>query len=370
MEQKDMFSGNKKLDSLFLSVAKSLQGEPPFFIWPSPFSTPAECEFYLSDDFLNGLYTDITQLKQKGYDLKNLATMLKNPSRIAQTLWPFGHVVNVDEKFKEKLIELALTIVDLISFYRRDPFNQDGRNVIWSQNEVNEFMSKSKDKIIDNRVDSFGNYKTLLSKLEGALWLYSELLYFSIHEVCKEFHGPYTLPDGKLALVREYYDLKPKFWAFTKDMPYQNIKVFEIYSGDTAIMFDFFGRLRSEKSIIHNLEGFFMFVDQKPILTYEDIKDVYKSVVEISNSGAEYVRDLSRLQIMSKFVESYYWILKPLKDALKTDWNPTRSIFDDIRNERRKEIIEQTYARFQEMSKLSPIETINIISKVFDPRYT
>ena len=367
MEQKDISTENKKLDSLFQSVARSLHGEPPFFIWPAPYSTPAECEFYLADEFLNSFYTDIVQLQRGGNDLKSIAEMLKKPSKIAQTIWPFGHVVNVNEKFRKKLIELASTIVDLLSFYRKAPFNSGGKNIIWSQNEVRKFLSDN--KIIESTDDAFKKSKMLISRLEGTLWLYSELLYFSIHEVCKEFHGPYILPDGKFVLIREYYDLKPEFWAFTKDMPYQNILMFEIYREDTDIIFDFFGKLRSEKPIIHNLEGFSVLVDQKPITTYKDIKRIYESIVRISNIGAKYAGDLSRLQIMGKFVDSYYYILKPLKDVLIKDWKPPKTILDDIKNERKKELIKQTYARFKEMSKLSPSETVNILSKVFDPRY-
>ncbi len=367
MEQKDMSMENKTLDNLFLSVAQSLMGEPPFFIWPAPHSTPAECEFYLGNNFLDSLYTDIAQLQQKGHDLEGIAKMLKNPSRIAQTLWPFGHVVNVDEKFKKELIELASTIVDLLSYYRKNPFNQDGKNTIWSQNEVHEFLSNN--QIIDTADESFEKYKLLISRLEGTLWLYSELLDFSIHEVCKEFHGPYSLPDGRIALVKEYYDLQPEFWAFTKDMPYQSILIFEIYSTIPDITFDFFGRLRSKQPTIHNLEGFTILANQKPTLTYNDIKEIYESTTEVSRRGSEQVRNLSRLQIMNKFVECYYYMLKPLKDTLGKNWEPPEIIFDDIKNERKKEIIEQLYANFEKMAKIPPNETINIVSKIFDPRY-
>lgn len=367
MEPKDTSTENKRLDNLFLSVAQSLLGEPPFFIWPAPYSTPAECEFYLADDFLNSLYADITQLRQKGHDLKSIAKMLKKPSKIAQTLWPFGHVVNVDEKFREELIELALTIVDSLSFYRKDPFNRDGKNTIWSQDEVHNFLSNN--KIIDVNDSLFKKHRMLISRLEGTLWLYSELLYFSIHEVCKEFHGLYPLPDGKLVLVKEYYDLKPEFWTFTKDIPYENILIFEIYRKNTDITFDFFGRSRSKQPVVHNLEGFTILVDQKPMLAYRDIKDIYESTAKVSNRGAEQVRNLSRRQIMNKFVDSYYYILKPLKDALGKNWEPPETILDDIKNERKREVVEGLYAHFKEMSKLPVSETINILSKIFDPRY-
>ena len=367
MEQKDTSMENKRLDDLFLSVAQSLMGEPPFFIWPAPYSTPAECEFYLANDFLISFYTDISELQQKGHDLESIAKMLKNPSKIAQTLWPFGHVVNVDENFREKLIELASTIADLLSYYRKEPFNQDGKNTIWSQNEVRDFISNK--KMIDGNDSLFDKYRLLISRLEGTLWLYSELLYFSIHEVCKEFHGPYVLADGRMALVREYYDLKPEFWEFTEDIPCENILIFEIYKNNTDMTFDFFGRLRSKEPIIHSLESFTILVDKKPMLAYRDIKDIYESIAKVSNKGAEQVRNLSRLQIMHKFVDSYYYILKPLKDTLEKNWEPPQIVIDDIKSEGKREVIEKLYDNFKKMSKLPVNETINILAKIFDPRY-
>lgn len=367
MEQKDMSIENRKLDTLFLSVAKSLGGESPLFIWPAPYSTPAECEFYLSDDFLNSFYTDIIQLQVKGYELKDIADMLKNPSKIAQTLWPFGHVVNVDEKFKKELIELAFIVIDLLSFYRDDPFNQNGKNTIWSQNQVSTFLTSN--KMIDFKDSSFEKYRKLISQLEGTLWLYSELLYFSIHEVCKEFHGPYSLPDNRLVLVREYYNLKPEYWNFTKEIPYDKILIFEIYKPNTDITIDFFGRLKSNQPIIKNLDSFSIFVDQNPMVDYEDINRIYTNTVEVTNNGVKVVGNLSRLQIMKKFVESYYYILKPLKDTLDNNWEPPEKIIDDIKNERKKEVVEHLYGSFKEMANIPPTEIIKIISKIFDPRF-
>jgi len=367
MEQRDTSIENEKLNSLFLSVAQSLMGEPPFFIWPAPYSTPAECEFYLADYFLSSLYADIAQLQQKGHNLKSIAKMLKNPSRIAQTLWPFGHVVKVDDRFKGELIELASTIVDLLSFYRKDPFNQDGKNIIWSHSEVRDFLSNN--EIADSKDKMFEKHRMLISRLEGTLWLYSELLYFSIHEVCKEFHGPYSLPDGRSVLVREYYDLKPEFWAFTEELPYQNMLIFEIYRKKIDATFDFFGRLRSKQPLIHHLDGFAVLVDQKPMVAYGDIEYTYESTAKTSKRGAEHIRSLSRLQIMNRFVDSYYYMLKPIKDTLGENWKPPEVILDDIKNERKKDVVEQLYASFEKMAKLSPNETINIVSKIFDPRF-
>lgn len=367
MEQKDTSIENKKLDTLFLSVAQSLGGESPLYIWPAPYSTPAECEFYLSNEFLKSFYSDTIQLQEKGYKLKDIAEILKNPSKITQTLWPFGHVVNVDEQFKKELINLASIIVELLSYYREDPFNQNGKNTIWSQNQVSDFITSN--KMINVNDNLFEKYRMLISRLEGTLWLYSELLYFSIHEVCKEFHGPYSLQDKRLVLVREYYNLKPEFWNFTKNISYNNILSFEIYKPNTDITIDFFGRLRSNQPIIRNLDSFSIFVDGNPMIDYEDINRIYTNTVEITNNGVKVVSDLSRLQIMQKLVESYYYILKPLKDKLNNKWEPPEIIMDDIKNERKKEVVEHLYANFKELANIPPSEIISIISKIFDPRF-
>jgi len=365
MEQKDISIKNEKLDKLFLSIGKSLCGEPPFYIWPAPYSSPAECEFYLADYFLRDFYASFVKLEQKGYNVENIARMLKNPSRIAQLLWPFGHVVNVDGKFKKQLTELASLIIDFISFYKKDPFNQNGRNIIWSSRDISNYLSN---EIIESSNDLFESYKAILSRLEGTLWLYSELLFFSIHEICKEFHGPYPLEDGRLILVREYYDLKPEFWPFAADLPYQKLLIFEIYRKNTKITFDFFGRFRTIKPLIQELDSFSLMIDDKTTLAYGDVKSVWESVSKTAVSGAKFAQKLSKMEIMEKFAYSYYYILKPLKDALNEEWQPSRMIFDDMKHERRKTIIENFYSNFRKMKDLPPDKMVEIISKVFDPR--
>ncbi|MEW6716527.1 MAG: hypothetical protein AB1345_03335 [Chloroflexota bacterium] len=354
------------LDRLFTAVAKSLHGEPPFFIWPAPYSTPAECEFYLADEFLQSFYNDIAQLNQQGYSLENIARKFKFPSRIAQTLWPFGHTVDVNEEFKQKLIELSYTIIKLLSYYREDPYNSDGKNIIWSSNQIKSFYSNN--IMHEKGSDFFDKSKLLISRVEGTLWMYSELLYFSIHEICKEFHGPYQMSDGRIVLVREYYDLKPGFWEFTKDFPCESVRVFEIYQKGTDISLDFFGRLTSTQSTIHNLEGFSLSIDQEPIIDYSEIKKILNDIVQISSLGSEQLQRLSRLEIMNKFIQSYYYLLKPLKDELGKSWEPPESIMKDVENDRKKEFIEQTYEKFREISQLHPNETIKIVSAIFDPR--
>lgn len=367
MEQKDSYTKDDKLDALFLSVAESIHGEPPMFIWPAPHSTPAECEFYLGDDFLASFYDDIAQLRQKGYRLEAVAEMLQKPSRIAQTIWPFGHVVSVDDEFRKQLIELASTIVDLISCFRIDPFNRSGKNIIWSKDKLGQFLPDN--PVIGGDDPVFAQFKPVIAKLEGTLWLYSELLYFSIHEACKEFHGPYALPNGKLALVREYYDLRPSFWLFTDEMPFRNILVFEVYSQNTDIMFDFFGRLRSKQTLIHDLEGFSILVDGSSVSTLKELTQIYEAMLQISHKGARHAGSLSRVEVMNKFIEAYYYILKPLKDTLGKNWAPPKKILDDVENACKEELIQKTYGKFREMSKLQPSEQLQILSKSFDPRF-
>lgn len=366
MEQEDTSIRDKKLDGLFHSIGKSLYGEPPFYIWPAPLSTPAECEFYLADDFLHDFYTDLIELKQKSYSVAKTAKLLKNPSRIAQTLWPFGHVVNVDQRSKTELIELASFIVDLLSSYRKDPFNRNGKNIVWSQSDIDEYLTKH--KVIDSNNSQFKTYRNLISRLKGILWLYSELLFFSIHEICKEFHGPYSSEDAMPILIREYYDLRPEFWPFAHRMPYQNLLIFETYKKDTEIEFDFFGRLRVRNLTPEDLASFSLIVDDTPILAYESIQNICNCISQIAIEGAKYAQNLSRQQVMKKFVYSYYYILKPIKNVLGKNWEPPERIFKDIKHERKKHIVNAFYNRFKATSDLPHDKMAEVISKIFDPR--
>ena len=373
MVKEDLFMDkNIVVDKLAHTIAVSLagvggiKGDTGLYTWPSPVFLPVEGEIYLASYFLPTLYRDIKDLEKKGFSKGKIAKLLKAPSRIAQTTWPICNIGLTDLK-KDEGIDLAFKIIQLISEFREDPFCEDLRNIIWSNEEVKHMISKT--NMIDlNKVDNPDEYKEKINKLNGIAWLFCEMLYTSIHGAGHEFHGPYNLGDNRILVVKEYYDLKPDFWLFTSKLPFNKITMLGIYK-DADVTFDFFNRTRSTKPLGASLQEFSITVkDQIKPLNIDEIQGITNDLERVSRDGLIEIRNLNKKELMKKFFQSYYFIIKPLREELKRDWWPPNALYDDLETEKRKEIVEAVFTDFKELESKSMEEFLQIISTIFNPR--
>lgn len=374
MVKKELFiDKDKVVDKLANTVAQSLagvggtSGDTGLYTWPSPVFMPAEGEIYLAPYFLPTLYSDIITLEMKGYKIDKIAKLLKAPSRIAQTTWPI-FAIGLTDLTMEQRVDLAYKIVLLISEFRKDPFCENLRNIIWSNEKVKEIIDET-NWVNLNKMDKPNTYRERIGRLSGLAWLFCEMLYTSIHGAGHEFHGPYKLEDGLILLVKEYYNLKPIFWTFTNELSFDKITIFGIYN-DVDVVFDFFNRTRSTQPLSPYLQRFFITVDdKKECVSLEDIHEINDELERVSNIGLTRISKMSRKELMKKFFESYYFIIKPLRDELKQDWSPPNILFDDLEKEKRKEVWEETLSGFKELESVTKEEFVQIISKIFNPRF-
>lgn len=374
MEKEALFMDkNKVVDKLADTVAQSLagvggvKGDTGLYTWPSPIFAPAEGEIYLASYFLPTLYNDIIDLENKGYSTSRIAQMLKAPSRIAQTTWPI-FAIELTDLTKDQRVDLAYKIVKLISEFRQDPFCEDLKNIIWSPEKAEESVRKT--KMVDlNKLSNPDEYREKIGRLNGLAWLFCEMLYTSIHGAGHEFHGPYDLGDNLILLVREYYDLKPEFWPFTHKLPFNKITMLAIYK-DVDVIFDFFNRTRTTKPLGPYLQQFSITVDgEKDCLSLNDIQNITNDLNEVSRDGLTEIHKLDKKQLMKRFFQSYYFIIKPLREELGRDWLPPAALYQDLENERRKEVVEETLGGFKELEEKTMEEFIQIISAFFNPRF-
>ena len=362
----------KVVDKLAHTIAVSLagvggvKGDTGLYTWPSPVFLPVEGEIYLASYFLPTLYKDIKGLEKKGYSKEKIAKLLKAPSRIAQTTWPICNI-SLTDLSKDEGIDLAFKIIELISEFREDPFCEDLRNIIWSNEEVKDTISKT-DMVDLGTVDNPDRYREKINRLNGIAWLYCEMLYTSIHGAGHEFHGPYNLGDSRILVVKEYYDLKPDFWPFTSKLPFNKITMLGIYK-DADINFDFFNRTRSTKPLGAYLQRFSVIIDDKiEPLNIDEIQGITNDLERVLRDVLIEIRNLNKKELMKKFFQSYYFVIKPLREELKQDWWPPNALYEDLENEKRKKIVDAVFADFKGLESKSMEEFVQIISTIFNPR--
>ncbi len=362
----DNINKNKIIDELCLTVAKTLSEVgvatgAGFNVWPMPIFHPIEGEIYTAPYFIPRLYKALISLQKRGYNNQEIARFLKNPSRIAQIVWLFSASDLVPLK-KEEKADLAFRLVKLISTYRKDPFCKKKTNIIWQSEEVEENLKKA------IKIKCTKDSKKLLGKLNGLAWLLCELLYFDFHGVGHEIHGPYQL-DGsnRILVVREYYDMRPEHWKFASQLSFNKILTLEIYNG-AKIEFDFFNRTRWVEPISQYLQEFSILVDDQSVKKLNKLMFIVNELKKILTIGANKVTKMNKKELIKKFAESYFFIIKPLIEDLGEIWMPPKSLYQEIDEEKKKGIIEKILLGLKGTEGKSKEEFIKILSFVLDPR--
>lgn len=366
-----MLSIDQKLDKLFtlmasglVAVGKDVGGGS----WPVPVFNPVEGDMYVAKYLLESLHQAFSSLQVKGYTDREMSLLLKAPSRIAQLYWPFDSI-GLSNLSKQEQVDLAIRILDCISFYREDAFCDGGRNIVWMGHEIAEQLEKL-DLLDLADVPNAIDYRRMISKLAGALWLYCELLYFTEHSIGHEFHGPYELADRRTLVVREYYDLNPEFWPFASRFPHNKIIISVVYEGN-SLGFDFFNRTWSSEPAMDPARAFSIHleaIDTPPLHTLDEISQVYMDVQTVLAQGSTEAGGMEKKALLKRFAESYFYVIKPLLEANGQNWLPPDSVYKAIDNEIYADLWMSVDQKLQDSSKLPEAELMDVLREAWDPR--
>lgn len=352
---------NKKVDKIekFCSVAANciLKAPPP--VWPVFI---LEGEWYLYPYFLRELHTTIKLMKGKGYGTEEIAKLFKNPSRITQFMYLFPGISFSDLSVKER-IELVDNLLDYIAYYRKgDIFCENGKNILWSDNEIEEIIGKY--ELITPSNEDKNKHRELIGKINGSLFNYCEFLHLAKHPFGHEFHGPYKLSDNEVLIAREYYDLKPTLvWSFTKNLPFERVLTLEIYKG-IDIYFDFFNHTGSSSSLPQHLQRFFIAIDGcgNFITKREELEKLLVNINKIFVDATGFTSIYTTKDWIQKLFEMHYYYLKPFKDILGLDWKPPEKQYKFLET---KGISEDFLKASEEIGKKPKDESIRMLKDAF-----
>ena len=113
-------------------------------------------------------------------------------------------------------------------------FNENGKNIVLYPDNLDLLM-----KEIKFHKANVSEAK-ILQKICGILWSYTEATFFRAHDITKEFHGLYTLPNkSERLLIREYLNLNPQdLWPDTELLPYKSIQIYCLYKNSLELSID------------------------------------------------------------------------------------------------------------------------------------
>lgn len=360
---------NKKVDKLLDIIVDTILGAKrkeeaaAVTLWPLP--TP-QGMLYWSKEWSKKLNHVLHLIDKQNIAKEKIAEAIKFPSRIVHIIWRIDAIKNSDLDKEEKLYTIRKLLDYLAIFRKENLFCEDGKNIIW---DLKEMECNKKGLFFFSTVDE--KTRKLFFNFEASLFLYTELLYWANHPIGHSFHGPYETSEG-IALVKEYFDLKPKVWGFSKNLNFFQVEIFEVYKKATELKLDFFERgIRTIEPFKQNLITFALKVDKKPIKHPEEISKFLKNLMDVIKEGSKLIQSLSEQQLIEKHAEYWFYMLKPLCDLVKEDWRPTKQVRDNIHKKYNeiKSIWENVVKKnFEKTGKLPLEQQEKILRDIFDPR--
>jgi len=366
---------HKLLDEFAEAMADNLMAtsrEPYSHIWPAPVANILVARWYSHSTFPKQMYSMIRELEGKGYAEKEIANVWGGPSRICLFLfWVDGKATL--EMPADDIAQLAVRLIKYIGCYRRgDIYCRDGRNLILSDQDVERVLQEFR-PVVPAGSGAFEELRTSVARLNTALWLYTELLYFACHSWGHEFHGPYPVGDDKTLVVRQYYDLKPAFWGFSSRLRSERLTAFEIYEG-AEIAYDMLNRTRSKGSPLACLRDYGLRIgglDGDVVGNLEELRAIENNAIEVVEEAAQYESTLGKRDLIRKFNEAtFHCGIKPLAEALGQDWAVPEHVYDMIEDEAadRSKFLQEKLAGLEKAGELPPEVLKGILRDSFDPR--
>lgn len=360
---------NKKLDKLLDIIVETILGAKrkeeaaAVPLWPIP--TP-QGMLYWGKEWAKKLFRVLSLVDQQKISEEDIRKAVKFPSRIVHILWRTDALLNSELTKEEKLYIVRKLFGCLAIFRKENPWCEGGKNVIWDLKELGDdkkslFFFSAKDK----------KTRQLLFNLEASLLLYTELLYWANHPIGHSFHGIYENRKG-LTLVREYFDLRPEVWDFSKNLSFSQVEIFEIYKKGTEIKLDFFERgVRTTESFKQNLGSFALKVDKRPVNQWGQIPQLFDNLKGTIEKGGRFIQSLSEQQLIEKHAEYWFYALRPLCDLVNEDWHLPELVRSNIheRYDKIKDVWENVVKKgFEETASLSLKKQEAMLRKNFDPR--
>ncbi len=337
------------LDSVCNSYAKTVVAGG-WGRWPAPYISSPEAMMLIDPYFADYFLKIIEKLEQKGLSYEDVAHHVPYPSPLSRIFF-ISRALKVHRYPPEKLLKITTFVAEVMARkYNSDHFCLNGNNILLTSGEIK------------NRVKNkwFEEVDPLLPHLNGLLWLYTELLYMYFHNYGHEIHGPY--PYGKQQLlIREWHSLKPDFFDFSKEFPYEKITMYEIYDPSIKITFDISNRMNSSKPIDQHVKRFYVEIGGKKV---SDLSELNAKVEKAVTTAVQSFEKPTRSLLFPKLASVHFSVLKPFTEIVGMSFKPTKEcvarVTEDILTDYEKDMLGKI--------KAMKIDDPKVIRMFFDPR--
>ncbi|PIP28814.1 hypothetical protein CO134_01435 [Candidatus Kuenenbacteria bacterium CG_4_9_14_3_um_filter_39_14] len=291
--------------------------------WPMPvLKTTNEASIFSEPVIAQKFYERVKSLESKYKSVSRISKIIPYPSPLARLTMIFRSR-KIWQLNQVQQIEMANILAEILyNKYQTNHFCQHGKNILWSNKEQKDNFTRLK------KARKYLMSSSVITRLNGRLWLYAEMIYSRWHNLGHEFHGPYTYNKNEKLLVKEWHDLQGLGWPVFKNFPYKKIICYEFYKNN-SIYIDIHNRLATSKPLAQTLTRSYVEIDGK-LADEKRNEKVVKALNSYLSKGEKYLASRSKIQLKKINAVMEFYSIKPLADGLGEDWKPSQKLLNDI----------------------------------------
>lgn len=223
-------------------------------------------------------------------------------------------------------VETVFDSLEVIS--HGDIFCRDGRYVKLSGDDVSKLRAKAAPSLeVGDPVKCRFAYR-LSAAAQALIW---SLFFYGWTDVAFEIHGPYRVigSDGGESdlVVREFLDLRPlAVWPGMKLLPITTLTVIAEMDIAACSRIDVFNHLTHKGNLHEQTAAVAVLMDGQPVTDDGAWEEVVKDMVAAQQSQHEHVRNLSRSDLIHKFIETRYYAFRKWREPFGLDWRPPEEV--------------------------------------------
>lgn len=277
--------------------------------------------YVYSHHLANEVEKTINSLLEK-YTIKEIAYSIKSP----KTIWKLILDCTVGMRQEpaqwniNRRKNLIQNLLLMLQYIKEDDY--------YYENQTNKLIKRFDKELIEKKSiksDKIPYFKSLL-------WLFCESLYYFVHNLGIEIHGPYIVNE-KTYLVHDFYNLKPidlrPELNELNNLKINSIKIITEYK-DLKIAFDAFNNYYVREGSFVDYEKVWVLINNE-IVDENKMNSVIHEIENIYDKSTKISNDLTGEQVVSNKVKFIWYQLKPWKDMLNQDWKPN---FDLIQKDK------------------------------------
>lgn len=316
---------NELLDEYKKSL-KSAWGYNDYNDWPIKFNSIMHL---FMEEFFDSFIKDYDTCKIRGVSLDNIGKAFGNPARLYRMI--NGLIFGMKKKGIPIQMQRAL-VIELLRATQAlkfgSVFNEDGKNIVLCPHKIALLMKEIKFHKADV------SEAKILQRICGLLWSYTEAIFFRAHDITKEFHGLYSLPDkNERLMIREYLNLNPQdLWPDVELLPYKNIQIYCLYKNNLEVTIDAYNHLfLNNGNYVDDLVGYYILCDGKET----DIQELSLLVPQVLNAVhniQHWVKKTTWIEHTKKYADIYWYRKKPLCALANTTAQVPEIVYEKIEN--------------------------------------